>query len=283
MEKLLETGMNFHSVAFFPHYMVNFTGKVKSIGVSNFSIKNLERLLPHCTVLPVTNQVELHPCYPQDDLLAYCKAKNILLTAYSPFGMGNPAPVLLVPAARFGDPRAMGEGRHVRFTLAAGGSRATCVSFGQGASLPAPAGEPVDAAVRLDLFLWYARLAKTRSLAQVLATTGRLRLDGRLVERAHVPVRVGSVLVFARAGEVRSMLRVLGLDPEDAVWQSGLSAKSGDRESSAFAGLVETLLTERREARAAKDFATADGIRDQLRTAGVEIEDGPSGSTWSLR
>ncbi|KAJ7928490.1 aldo/keto reductase [Mycena leptocephala] len=60
------------------------TGKVKSIGVSNFSIKTLEELLPQCSVVPATNQVELHPCLPQDDLKAYCEAKGILLTAYSP-------------------------------------------------------------------------------------------------------------------------------------------------------------------------------------------------------
>ncbi|KAJ7285932.1 NADP-dependent oxidoreductase domain-containing protein [Mycena rebaudengoi] len=65
------------------------TGKVKSIGVSNFSIKTLEQLLPHCSILPVTNQVELHPCLPQTDLKAYCEAKNILLTAYSPFGQSS--------------------------------------------------------------------------------------------------------------------------------------------------------------------------------------------------
>ncbi|KAJ7282780.1 NADP-dependent oxidoreductase domain-containing protein [Mycena rebaudengoi] len=66
------------------------TGKVKSIGVSNFSIKTLEQLLPHCSILPVTNQVELHPCLPQADLLAYCEAKKILLTAYSPFAQNSP-------------------------------------------------------------------------------------------------------------------------------------------------------------------------------------------------
>ncbi|KAJ7775120.1 Aldo/keto reductase [Mycena metata] len=62
------------------------TGKVKTIGVSNFSIKTLEHLLPHCEIIPATNQVELHPCLPQADLKAYCEAKNILLTAYSPLG-----------------------------------------------------------------------------------------------------------------------------------------------------------------------------------------------------
>jgi len=62
------------------------TGKVRSIGVSNFSIKTLEQLLPHCSIIPVTNQVELHPCLPQEDLKTYCEAKGILLSAYSPLG-----------------------------------------------------------------------------------------------------------------------------------------------------------------------------------------------------
>ncbi|KAJ7076867.1 NADP-dependent oxidoreductase domain-containing protein [Mycena belliarum] len=65
------------------------TGKVKTIGVSNFSIKTLEVLLPQCSVIPATNQVELHPCLPQNDLKAYCEARNILLTAYSPLGQST--------------------------------------------------------------------------------------------------------------------------------------------------------------------------------------------------
>ncbi|KAG8708806.1 hypothetical protein FRC09_001027, partial [Ceratobasidium sp. 395] len=60
--------------------------KVKSIGVSNFSIKTLEVLLPQAKVVPVTNQVELHPSLPSFKLLEYCKSKNILVTAYSPLG-----------------------------------------------------------------------------------------------------------------------------------------------------------------------------------------------------
>jgi len=62
------------------------TGQVKTIGVSNFSIQTLEQLLPHCSIVPATNQVELHPCLPQSELKAYCEAKGILLTAYSPLG-----------------------------------------------------------------------------------------------------------------------------------------------------------------------------------------------------
>ncbi|XP_036441210.1 aldo-keto reductase family 1 member B1-like [Colossoma macropomum] len=62
------------------------SGKVKSIGVSNFSVSQLERLLSVAKVPPVVNQVELHPYLVQSDLIEYCKSKNIALTAYCPFG-----------------------------------------------------------------------------------------------------------------------------------------------------------------------------------------------------
>ena len=61
--------------------------------------------------------------------------------------------------------------------------------------------------LRLDKFLWFARIAKTRALAQELAEKGRIRLNGRVIDRAHSPVRAGDVLSFARRGEVR-VLRV---------------------------------------------------------------------------
>ena len=72
------------------------------------------------------------------------------LERLKPFGSGNPAVSLLVPSALLDDPRPMGEGRHVAFSLAAGGARSRCVLFGKGSSLPAAPGEPVDAAVRLE-------------------------------------------------------------------------------------------------------------------------------------
>lgn len=72
---------------------------------------------------------------------------------------------------------------------------------------PAPANAD---AMRLDRFLWFARLVKTRSAAQALAEGGLLRLDGRRIDRAHVAVRPGAVLAFARDGDVR-VLRVLAL------------------------------------------------------------------------
>ena len=76
------------------------------------------------------------------------------LEQLAPFGMGNPAVSLLVPAARMADPRALGEGRHVAFTLTAGGARSRCVLFGAGSSLPVEAGQPADAAVRLEIDRW---------------------------------------------------------------------------------------------------------------------------------
>lgn len=71
----------------------------------------------------------------------------------APFGMGNPAPRLLVPAARARDARKMGEGRHCRFTLHSGSHRALAVAFGR--SGPGVGEEePVDAAVRLEVNRW---------------------------------------------------------------------------------------------------------------------------------
>jgi ribosome-associated heat shock protein Hsp15 len=57
--------------------------------------------------------------------------------------------------------------------------------------------------LRLDKFLWFARIVKTRALAQTMAEQGRIRLGGRLVDRAHAPVRIGDVLSFAQRGSVR--------------------------------------------------------------------------------
>lgn len=57
--------------------------------------------------------------------------------------------------------------------------------------------------LRLDKFLWFARIVKTRALAQTLAEQGRIRIGGRLVDRAHASVRVGDVLSFAQRGTVR--------------------------------------------------------------------------------
>lgn len=64
--------------------------------------------------------------------------------------------------------------------------------------------------MRLDLFLWFARLAKTRSVAQAIAETGHCRIDGRPVDRAHSAIRIGNVLTYAAHDRVR-VIRVAAL------------------------------------------------------------------------
>jgi ribosome-associated heat shock protein Hsp15 len=59
--------------------------------------------------------------------------------------------------------------------------------------------------LRLDKFLWFARVVKTRNQAQQLAEEGRIRVGGRVVTQAHSPVRIGDVLSFAWRGKVHVM------------------------------------------------------------------------------
>lgn len=61
-------------------------GKVRAIGVANWSVPYLEQLRKKWTVVPAVNQVELHPFLPQHKLREYCKSLGILLEAYSPLG-----------------------------------------------------------------------------------------------------------------------------------------------------------------------------------------------------
>ena len=88
---------------------------------------------------------------------------------------------------------------------------------------------------------------------------------------------------------VRAMLDPLGLDPLSEPWVSAGAAggaADGTAESpehAALEALIAEQLNARAEARKAKDFAKADQIRDALTEAGIAIEDGPQGSTWSLK
>lgn len=88
---------------------------------------------------------------------------------------------------------------------------------------------------------------------------------------------------------VRAMLDTLGLDPLAEPWVSaGVAGGAADGtaespEHAALKALIAEQLNARAEARKAKDFAKADQIRDALTEAGIAIEDGPQGSTWSLK
>lgn len=80
-------------------------------------------------------------------------------------------------------------------------------------------------------------------------------------------------------GEVVAMLDVLGLNPADPAWAT---TGSDDRLTEVVDALVKGLLAERTAAREAKDWARADAIRDQIKAAGVEVEDTPTGPKWSV-
>ncbi|WP_448059048.1 cysteine--tRNA ligase [Cellulomonas hominis] len=84
---------------------------------------------------------------------------------------------------------------------------------------------------------------------------------------------------------LRGMLDVLGLDPAGPHWGAGGPGGSvgGDaRSETALAVLVQAELDARAEARAARDYATSDAIRDRLAAAGVVVEDSATGARWSL-
>lgn len=101
----------------------------------------------------------------------------------------------------------------------------------------------------------------------------------------HETVRAGNTAldnndddaVTACAAQVYMMLNILGINdvPEPA-------AESGPAVS-ALDALVSELLQQRAEAKSARDFAAADAIRDRLTSAGIEVEDTPSGANWSLK
>ncbi len=100
----------------------------------------------------------------------------------------------------------------------------------------------------------------------------------------HDTVRAGNT-ALAEGGDVagalattRAMLDVLGLDPLDPQW----TVNGGTGLKSTVDGLVALALQQREAARVRKDWAAADAIRDQLKEAGVTVEDTPHGPRWSV-
>jgi cysteinyl-tRNA synthetase len=78
--------------------------------------------------------------------------------------------------------------------------------------------------------------------------------------------------------QVGAMTEVLGIDPRASHW----NAASEDRTAAPLSALVERLVQERADARASRDFSTADRVRDDLAAAGISIEDTASGTRWSI-
>ena len=88
--------------------------------------------------------------------------------------------------------------------------------------------------------------------------------------------REGALRAFA---EVATMTGLLGLDPLDPRWNTGTAAP----EATALDRLVQVMIAQRAEARAAKDWASADRIRDAVAAAGIVLEDTADGTHWSIQ
>lgn len=65
------------------------SGKVKAIGVCNFKIGHLEELMKTAKIMPMVNQIEIHPFTSKNEILNYCKDKNIQVIAWSPISRGR--------------------------------------------------------------------------------------------------------------------------------------------------------------------------------------------------
>ena len=65
------------------------TGRIRSIGISNFHPRHIDELMKTATIVPMVNQIRLCPGDTQDEVVSYCKERNIVLEAYSPLGTGQ--------------------------------------------------------------------------------------------------------------------------------------------------------------------------------------------------
>ena len=147
---------------------------------------------------------------------------------------------------------------------------------------------------RIESFVHRAaeRVGRGRRAAAVLCAEFTAALDDDLgtpaaIAAIHEAVRQGNTAladgddaaVAGALGSVRAMLGVLGLDPLDP---RGRPPGRDERLGQVTDGLVALALEQRQAARARKDFAAADAIRDQLTALGVTVEDTPQGPRWEL-
>ncbi|MGV9295151.1 MULTISPECIES: cysteine--tRNA ligase [Amycolatopsis] len=145
---------------------------------------------------------------------------------------------------------------------------------------------------RIEAFLRRAESAGAVSVGEVPAEFAAAMDDDLATPAAfavvHNTVRDGNAALdggdttkaLELAGTVRGMTGVLGIDPLSPDWADG---GSDTPVRDALGTLVEALLAERQEARAAKDFARADAARDRLVAAGIAVEDTPNGPQWTVR
>ncbi|HEX7746452.1 MAG TPA: cysteine--tRNA ligase [Micromonosporaceae bacterium] len=113
-----------------------------------------------------------------------------------------------------------------------------------------------------------------------LNTSGALASVHEVVRNGNSALAVGNeVAVRGALASVRAMLDVLGLDPLDPAW-AGEPAGGGLR--GVVDALVALALEQRQQARGRKDWAAADAVRDQLKIAGIVVEDTPHGPRWTI-
>jgi single-stranded-DNA-specific exonuclease len=162
----------------------------------------------------------------------------------APFGIGNPAVSLLVPAARLADPHPMSEGKHVRFTVQAGGIRARAVAFNLGALPDGAADGRLHATFTLELNEWQGaveprlllrKLLPAASEAPVLvgeAAPGTAEWHEAVLAMATATVRV-PVLAGAASGTVAELHAAGGAPPRatssDGRTIDGLAARLAAR------------------------------------------------------
>ena len=116
-----------------------------------------------------------------------------------------------------------------------------------------------------------------------LSTPGALAVLFTVVREGNQAIADGDVAKLrALVAAVHAMLDVFGLDPAAPEWAAATGAAASDDLTEVVDALVRTLLDQRAAARAAKDWATADAIRDSLAASGLKIEDTVDGARWSL-
>jgi cysteinyl-tRNA synthetase len=119
----------------------------------------------------------------------------------------------------------------------------------------------------------------TAALDDDLNTSRGLAVVHETVRQGNAALTAGDDdAVRAALAAVRAMTAILGTDPLDPQWTAG----SGSALVPVVDALVKLALEQRQAARARKDWAAADAVRDQLRAAGVDVEDTPSGPRWSV-
>ncbi|MCM3502555.1 cysteine--tRNA ligase [Microbacterium sp. P26] len=108
----------------------------------------------------------------------------------------------------------------------------------------------------------------------------------RALAAIHSSIRSGNALLDAGkydeakqdVSDVQQMTLLLGINPHSPQW----SSVGGGAETAALDTLVQTMITQRAHARADKDWAAADRIRDAIAAAGITLEDTPAGTHWSI-